>query len=213
MTYLDICRRVNDIVGFQGTINTVDTTGYQSTLTTAVKDAYEDIQRYRKDWDWMKKNRTINIASGTDFYTLEELWAGETVDLAEYRYINYDYKRMRELGYDAFELIDWSDWESEPKEYAINPQDKSLLISPVDQVYTLDLYYISTLQELANNGDVPILPARHQQLIVYSAILKLSTFVGNATLYDTYSVKTAEGMGQLMREENPYREIRKRPIA
>lgn len=214
MNYLEIARRVNDTTGFQGQINTVVASGYQATLTSAIKDTFEDIQRYRPDWNWMKKYRQVNVSNLASSYTLEELWAGDEVDLAEWLYLNYDYKRLRQIHPEDYELIDFTAASyREPKLYTIDPATKDLRISPVDQVYTLDLHYIRTLQELVNNTDTPILPARHHALIVYGAITKLSTFIGNGTLYDTYSMKYAEGMGQLMREENPAKVIRKRPIA
>ncbi len=77
----------------------------------------------------------------------------------------------------------------------------------------MEIHYIRSLDELVANGTIPVLPLRHHQLIIYGAITKLSTFIGNGTLFDTYSMKYAEGMGQLMREENPVKTIRKRPIA
>lgn len=212
MNYLELCRRTNSIVGFQGVVSSVDATGYQETLTTAVRDAYKDIQRYRKDWDWMKKNKTVNVGDAQDEYTLQELWGEDTVDLAEYRYINYEGRRLPELDFDMYHLSDWTD-RKEPRLYSINPAGKSLLVSPLDAVYQVDLFYIRTLHELSGNNDTPLLPERHQQLIIYMAIVKISTFIGNGTLYDMYTHEAAKGMGQLMREENPYREVRKRPIA
>jgi len=214
MNYLEIARRTNDTTGFQGVVNSIDSTGYQSTLMSAIKDAYEDIQRYRPDWDWMKTYRQVNVSDLKQSYTLEELFAGDTVNLAEWLYLNYDYRRMRNIHYDDYMLTDFSgSTAGEPKLFAIDPATKGLLISPVDGPYTLDLHYVRTLDKLVKNTSVPILPARHHQLIVYGAIVKLSTFIGNGTLYDTYSMKYAEGMGQLMREENPAKVIRKRPIA
>lgn len=214
MNYLEICRRTNDIVGFQSDVASVDTTGYQATLTAAVKDAYEDIQRYRPDWNFMKAKRSINVSNLATEYSLETLWAGDTVDLAEWQYINYDYRRLGFIHYDTFVLTDFSGYNNkEPRGWSVVPATKDLLITPVDQVYTLEAHYIRTLHELSGNNSVPILPKRFHQLIVYSAIMKLSTFVGNLTLYDTYSMKTSMLMGQLMREENPAKVVRKRPLA
>ena len=193
-------------------VSSVDATGYQETLTVAVRDAYKDIQRYRKDWDWMKTSRQVNISNLANEYTLAELWSGDTVDLAEYRYINYDFRRLPETDFDSFQLAEWTDTQK-PRTYTIIPATKGIQIAPVDQVYTLDLFYIRSLHELSGNNDTPYLPDRHQQLIIYMAIVKLSTFLGNSTLYDMYTYESAKGMGQLMREENPYREVRKRPLA
>lgn len=214
MNFLQICQRVNEIVGFQGSVKSVTPTGYQSVLVTAVKDTYEDIQRYRPDWEWLKSSRSINVSNAKQQYTLTELWAGDTVDLIEYRYIVYDYRRMMFIPYDEFVLRDFTNYTpTDPKMFTVEPASKDLIIQPIDQLYTLQLHYTKQPDELTINTDVPVIPLRHHQLIVYGAIMKLSTFVGNPTLYDTYSVKYAEALGQLMREENPAKIIRKRPIA
>lgn len=218
MNYLSLCQRVHEIAGFQGQFTSVDVTGYQSVITQAVKDAYEDIQRYRKEWNWLKSTRTINVSDAATEYTIEELWAGATPDFAEYRFIDYHRARgifrLIEVPYDAFVLMDFSSWgNKEPYYWSSRPWDKALLISPVDQVYTLDLHYTKKLDVLKVNTDVPKIPDRHHQLIVYGALMKVSTFMGNPTLYDTYNVKYSEELGQLMREENPAVRVIKRPIA
>jgi hypothetical protein len=214
MDYLTICQRVNDAVGFQSSITSVDAVGYQATLTQAVKDAYDDVQRYRTDWEFSKRHRSVNVSELSSSYTLTELWSGDTVDLSQWQYINYDYKRIPQMDYDSFVLQDFTTYgASEPRFFAIEPWTKSLLIAPVDQVYTLDVHYLVTLHKLVLNTDVPNVPERHHQLIVYKAIMKLATFVGNITLYDTYALQTAIELGQLMREENPAKAVTKRPIA
>ena len=219
MTFLEICQRVHDLVGFQGRFTSVDATGYQAVLVQAVKDAYDDVQRYRKDWNWLKDHRSINVDNSKTTYTTKDLWGNDTPDFAEYRHINWydtsgtqDRKfRLIYVPYDAFMLMKFSE-PHQPRYWTSEPWSKSLLISPVDQLYTLDLHYTRTLDPLVNNGDTPDIPERHQMMIVYGAVMKLSTFVGNPTLFDTYSFKYSEGMGQLLREENPAKTVRKRPV-
>lgn len=220
MNFLTICQRVHNIVGYQGQFTSVNVTGYQATLVAAVKDAYEDIQRYRTDWDWIKAQRDINVVAGTNIYTLDDLWGGvvDSADLSQYRYINYHSPRRVErliyVDYDAYVLMDFTNWnDKEPRLWSVRPWDKALVISPVDGNYTLEMHYLRDLHELVSNTDEPILPPRHHQLLVYGAIMKLSTFTGDPTLFDTYSTKYAIEMGQLMREENPVKTVRKRPIA
>lgn len=215
MNFLTIARRVSDIVGFQGTVSSTSATGYQATLIQAVKDTYEDIQRYRSDWDFRKRHKTLSINSTTESYTLATLWGlGNTVDLDTWQYINYNYSRLPQYTYDSYIIKDLSTYNSqEPVGYAIEPYTQSLLTFPVDQTYTLDGHYIRTIHELSGNSDIPIIPERHHMLIVYGAVMKLSTFVGNDTLFDTYNVSYSQEMGQLLREENPAKSVRKRPIA
>lgn len=218
MQFLTICQRVHDLVGYQGQFTSVQATGYQATLVQAVKDAYEDVQRYRVDWNYLKSRRDINVSDAAMEYTIAELWGTDTPDFSSYRYINYDNGRRKvrlmEVTYDAYVLMDFSNWNNkEPRVWSYKPWDKSLLISPVDKVYTLDLHYLKKLHQMTSNTDVPIIPDRHHQILVYGAVMKLATFTGDSTLFDTYSVKYAEELGQLMREENPAKRVSKRPIA
>lgn len=213
MNYLDLCKRVNDLVGFQGVVTSTDTTGYQKVLTGSVRDAWEDIQRYRQEWDFMRGHRQVNVGPTANYYTLDTLWGVDSEDLSQWLHVNYDKDRLIQLSYDTYESMDFGEESYKPQYYAIDPVTKGLHISPVDAVYTLDVYYIRELQTLVNNSDIPVLPERFHMAIVYGAVVKLSTFVGNATLYDMYSLKYGEIMGQLMREENPPKFIRKRPVA
>jgi len=214
MDFLTICRRVNDAVGFQGTVTSVSATGYQATLTQAVKDAYEDIQRYRPDWEFMKRDKTVSVGSSANEYTLATLWGSDTPDLATWKYINYDYKLLRQITYDSYVFQDLTSYTAgKPNYYAIEPYTQSLLITPVDTTYSLDIHYIRDIHLLSENSDTPILPTKFHMAIVYGAIMKLSTFIGNQTLYDTHSANHAMILGQLMRDENPAKTVRKRPVA
>lgn len=214
MNYLTICKRVNDLVGFQGIVTSVNPTGYQKVLVQAVNDSYEDIQRFRRDWEYMKATKEVNVDSSASYYTLDSLWSPDVPDLASWLYVNYDHQRLVEYSYDAYELIDKDAWEgSEPQFWSQDPATKGLYISPLDGLYTLDIYYVKTLDVLTTATQIPRIPDRFHQAIVYGAVMNLSTFVGNSTLYDTYSVKYSTIMGQLMREENPAKFVRKRPIA
>lgn len=210
MNYLQLCQRVHDIAGFQGQFASVDSLGYQAVVARAVEDAYEDIQRYRDDWDFLQAQKDITIGPSQQIYTLSQLGAS---DLSIWKYINFNYRRMQEMTHELWSLQDYSNWSGqEPLYWAWRPSDRALCISPVAENSVCTMYYIRTLHALTLNTSVPIIPERHQQLIVYGALMKMSTYLGNMTLFDTYSIKYAEGLGQLMREANPPKSITKRPI-
>ena len=216
MNFLSICQRTHDIVGFQGQFTSVQATGFEAVLVTAVQDTYQDVQRYRTEWDWLRQTRQINVSDVKTVYTLDELWGAETPDLASYLYINWSsprrIQRLRQIHYDDFQfLVDPQ--PGDPRAWTYDLQNFNLEITPVDQVFTLDLYYTKSLDALLNNIDVPLIPDRHHQILVYGACMKLSTFVGNPTLYDTYAIKYAEELAQLMRESNPVKRVTKQPVA
>ena len=220
MNYLQICQRVHDIAGFQGQFTGVTATGYQAVLTAAVREAYEDVQRYRAEWNWLKQNRTINVDGTKDVYTLSDLFgATVTVDLADYRYINWTKdsesraRRLQQVEWDTFQLMKFSDEGDRPHYWTYDPANFDLYLGHLDALYQLDLFYTLDLDILVKNTQVPLIPNRHHNIIVYGACMKLATFVGQPTLFDTYSVKYAEELGQLMRETNPPKTVTKRPIA
>lgn len=192
----------------------MDASGYQAVITQAVTDTYEDIQRYRDDWDFLQAQKTIAVGPSQDIYPLATLWGTETPDLARWKHINYDYRRLQEMEWNTYELYDFSNWTGQkPIYWAWRPYDYALCISPVGTNYSLEMYYYKELDILTLNTSVPIIPTRHHQLLVYGALMKVASYLGNMTLFDTYSIKYAEELGQLMREANPPKRIYKRPIA
>jgi len=212
MNYLQMCQRVHDIAGYQGTFNSVDATGYQTVITRAVQDAYEDIQRLRDDWDFLQGERTVSVGPSQNVYTLAELFGTDTIDLAHWKYVIYDYRRLQEMTWDLYNLTNFANWSGEPHSWAWRPYDRALMLSPVKENSNITIYYIKELDELTLNTSEPTLPKRHHQCIIYGALMKVATYLGNVTLFDMYAQLYAQELNQLMREANPPKSITKRPI-
>ena len=211
MNYLQLCQRVHDIAGFQGQFNSVSATGYQAVIVRAVQDAYEDIQRYRDDWDFLQKRKVVGVGPSQSVYTLADLGLE---NLQQYKYVNFNSRRMMEMEFETYQLYDFSNWSThQPHYWSWEYATMDFYISPVGENYDIEINYIDELDTLSINTDTPRILSRHHQCIVYGALMKVGTYLGKMTLYDMYAIKYAEALGQLMRESNPPKRITKRPIA
>ena len=214
MNYLELCQQVNLYTGFQGTISSVDTSGYQALLVDAVKKSWIDIQNEREDWDFMYTSVSFSTVQGTSEYTTDTIFGTSTEMLGKWDKLRivYDYKPLRYINYKNFVLIEDTTQE-EPSYFTIRPSDRAILINTPDDAYTITAYYTKTPQELENNADIPAMPKKHHNVIVYAAVIELAAFVSSAEIYQKNITNYSKSMGQLMRDHVPAREIRKRPIA
>lgn len=194
MNRLAIARMVDTLAGTQGTLDTTEgLTGYQATLINFIDLAYQQIQVYRKNWNFMRE--TIQIPLSTTLAT----------------YTNTDIALVEKVIYDQVELqkVDYADWllrdhpSGPPSEYTISSLDGSIIFNTLDGTYTPDLFYWSVPDIMTLNADVPILPVKYHEIIVYKGLMALGTYLGNYDLINEYSELYDIGIGQMLRTECP----------
>ena len=203
MNYLKICQTVDTLSGVQGTINdTANPTGIQAVITESVRDAWLFIQGYRRHWTFMVDRVYFNTIPGQEAYTPAEVFANETEeDLGVYlrEQVFHDHKNIPYVEIASFPYID----NSQPGRvtwFTVEPSSNNLHISLPDDNYRLDLYYTRDSQVLEASTDVPKLPKRYHQLIVYKALETFSTYLGNPELHAKSAQQSDTLMGGLMRE-------------
>ena len=217
MNFLQLCQEVNTYMGFQGSVTSVaSVTGYQLRLIQEVKKSWIDIQTERPDWDFLRKVVDFNVTAGTEEYSLETIFGTADHDFGvwETESILYNYNPLKYINYDTFLTYDSSgNTGSTPDYYTIHPRTKSLIFNPLDTTYEINAGYFQTPQILTLDTDVPVVLPKHHWIILYKAAMGLSTFVGNATLYQDASFNYSKAWGNLMRDENPAKQIIMRPLA
>jgi len=212
MNYLQLCQHVNLYGGFQGTISSVNASGYQALLVDAVRKAWVEIQKERSDWDFMYANVSIPLVLGTATYTPTVIFGTETPEVGTWDRVVYDNKVLRFVPYKDFVLLDASA-ASKPSFYTIEPATQALVFNSVDGSYSVTAYYTKTPQYLINNTDTPILPQKHHHIIVYKAVLELAAYVSSTEIYQQNSLNYDKAMGQLYRDHNPAKAMKVRPLA
>ncbi len=192
MTFLSICQDVHrEIAGGSGDPGTLPTavTGQVGELARIVKwvqRAYREIQESQRDWRWMITESTNNtLALGASSVTL----TGTATDYDELRpYFGHHgafvlfYKSSIGVT-DAQEtpFVPWAEFNGfynsgrftetgRPQFCALAP-DGTLKVHPVADVqYNVKYAYRKDPQELSADGDVPLMPAKYHDLIMYLAL-------------------------------------------
>lgn len=200
MTYLSICQSTRQECRINGTGPTtvVSQLGLLKDLVDWVSKSYTELQ-LKRDWRWMRSTFTVNTVSGTDTYAY-----GDCTDsrlsavisrfgrwhLIEDEAPNVTlYLTSAGVGGENYLTpIDWaafrdrykrgSQSNSQPIHIAIDPQNRLVLGPAPDAVYTINGEYQMSPQTLALDADVPEMPARFHDLIMYMAMEKYGASKG-----------------------------------
>jgi hypothetical protein len=200
-TFLQICNRVRTEAGVAGG----DLTTLQSGLSAEsarfkswVQREWSDIQAEHSSWSFLRRDFSFDTIAGQWAYTPQE--AGATDDgtssgadiHAEWKldslrvstagssyadeaitsFMPYDeYLRMYRFGQTRAE-------RAKPVVFSVRPNDQALALGNVpDGAYTVVGEYYRTPQTLSSDADVPLMPARFHDLIVFRALRAYAVFV------------------------------------
>ncbi len=214
MNFLEICQKVHNALGIQGSFNDVETNDTIKVIAQAVNDGWSSIQNYRKDWKFLMEEADLVVSSGTTTYTVDFILGSNSGNFGSWDTSNFicdDYK-LKFIAYDKWRY-DVSDDAVKAYEFSIRPNDNAVLTQNVTTGTTLELMYYRAPQDLSNNSDTPILPAAYHNLIVYAGILNASVFFSTPELYQHVSQLFDKLLGSLMRDQIPSRNIRRRAFA
>lgn len=213
MNFLELCQKVNQFGFFQGSITSVNATGFQETLVDAVRKTWVEIQNERNDWKFLRRNVDISVDTSTTIYTPTTIFGDtETLGTWDIETILYDYTPLTYVPYDEYIQIDLTKSSGEPSYFSIRPEDDALLFNTLDNSYTVTAYYNKAPQYLSANTEEPSLPYKHHWVIVYGALVELAVSINNPELYQRHSMLYSKAMGQLMRDQNKAKSIKQRPL-
>lgn len=222
-TYKELVQVTRLICGMQGTgpTSVVGATGAEEVLVRFVRQAYVDIQNRREEWDFLLKDKVLTLQPSKGTYSLLDIFATATPEFKKYKrdsFILTDGGGRKEyLNYIERDSLEAQFLNNEvpgiPRYYTVNPTDKSLIFkSTPNSVYTLNFRYYRSPEVLLTDSQVPSLPISFHNLIVYTAAAKMAVYLGSPEIYQEYSRKAEEMMGQLMRLEVPKKRMRPRPM-
>jgi hypothetical protein len=212
MNYLEICQKVNSLVGLQGTFSTVaTTTGYQKRLADTVATVWQDIQNYRADWDFKRRNASFATVVGQYEYSSSDMFGVEDTPVDSYYYLYNadDNTPITQITKDKYNLDSIQEDSNAPVSlWCFDEVSKNIFINPPSEITNLTISYFANLQTLSSNTDEPNLPSEHQNAIVYRAVSDLGLFFGDSNMYQLFDVKAKYAMNQLLRSQNPAKKIR-----
>jgi hypothetical protein len=220
VTYLELVRRValesGTLPDSAVPATTAGLTGRPALLASWVQQAWRDIQNRRSHWRWMRAEWQGALVAGTQRYTPAALGIvrfGEWVHVDEhgmpvatlYRGDPSDEGRMRMVPWHAFytRFLRGVSQQDRPGWYSEDGEGR-LVVAPVpDGAYTMRGLYRKAPQELAADGDVPEMPARFHDLIVWRALLMLAAYDEAGNQVPMWDMRAREIMSDLERDQLP----------
>lgn len=206
-TYQEICQRVYEESGPQGSLSFPTTIGtLQSKCSASVKDAWNNIQTAR-DWTFFRKNiSNFTLTSGKSIYTPGEVittYGGYDEDLAFYPRqdaMYYEYKPLYYIHWTSIPQID-NTVGGEPRWYSMDPTTKNLHFNLPNDDHAVNLYYIRRPQILTEAlNQTPDIPVEFEDLIYYFGLELFLTTIGHRAKYDQYEVMARDMFSRMCRK-------------
>ena len=224
MTFLEICQRVYSLSGVHGYMTDVDgVIDLQNKVSQGVNESWIALQNLRSDWSFMiARQQGFSTVQGQEIYTPTEVGID---DLGVYIHegIYLDNKPLLHINVDEYPRID-NTKEDKPEWYTVEPSSNNLYLDLPDGSYNLDIYYRRTVQDLfvqlenpedplnppSINSNTPNFPESYHSILVYAGLAAFAQFIGNPEMYGKWNLEYEKGIGQLMREFLPHKNIRRR---
>lgn len=206
-TYLDLVKDLARESGSMDQSNITTVTGVSGRtekMANWVKQAYTNIQNSRRDWGWMVEEFSYPLIPGTAVYTPASFnltrFASWAVDRHWYMPLSIrddslglgNEQPLPQVCYEEWRSLygrgDQSNW-MRPTLWAISPKNELVFGAYPDIAYVVRGQYVKGPQILAANADVPEMPERFHQLIVWEALRLLMLHDG---AYNEASFPTQE---------------------
>ena len=167
-------------------------TGRAADLVRWAIEAWNDIQRDKDGrWKWMRSDFTLDTVADTQSYTFANCTdVGDAVAISRFRAWDADFENQpfiylvadgraseRELPVEPWTefrnlYVRASHTSAPPSQLSVDYADKLFLGPTPDLVYRITGQYWKSNQILAEDTDVPEMPADYHMLIVYRALVK-----------------------------------------
>ena len=196
MTFLELANRLlseADISG-SGLVTTANQQGEYKQAINYINTAYQDIQNIHVNWDFLRKDVAFNTIDNVNTYFdtsigLSNLgeWSLDSMRI---------YLAANGVNNEQYLIpVDWDDFRDSylfgssriqkgaPNTIARKP-DNSLILYPIpDAIYTITGEYYCDPFTLYSDTDKPVFPARFHMIIVWRALMFLSTQLNAQELF------------------------------
>ena len=219
MTFLELCQRVaqesGTVSGAASPPTVISQTGRLAKIVNWTASAWEDIQRERKDWQFLRLEGTAETVSGIDAYDLPANGADWIVNTDHSGWSGISaYRTADGVGGESYlRWLPWADWRDRftigtqtnaaPDFVTISPQRQLRLGPKPDGAYTLRYEYRRKPQVFALDADEPIIPDEYHMLIVWTALIYLGTDDEATTQLPLWERRRQKMMFDLLRDQTP----------
>lgn len=206
MNYLRIMQLTDMACGLQGDIDTVNNLkDIQVNIAEFVNLAYYDVQVMRDDWKFMQRTLVTSV-SQMDATILN-------ANVGKWIKLYYNNREVRFVTYDEYLTSDWTVTSGPPKMYTIVPETNQVVFNNLDKTYSIKARYVTVPDVLEADSDVPILPIRFHNILVYKAASDFGSWLGNSEIEDRNMTKYDTLLLQLKRSEIPSKMVNIVPMA
>jgi hypothetical protein len=222
-TYLqlvrDVCIESGTVPSSSLPATVIGVTGRIADMARWTQKAWVDIQNARNAWRWMRGEWQASTVAGQQRYTVSELgvaarfaeWlheneAGEAYTTAYNASIGpADEGRLIYMPFSLFYTarLRGTQTQDRPLFYSVDDQQR-LALSPVpDAIYTMRGMYRKSPQVLSADSDIPEMPARFHDLIVWWALGLLAANDESMEQLPIWRQRVRELMSDLERDQLP----------
>ncbi len=201
MTYLELCQKVREECGVQGSgpSSVIDQTGLLKRFVNWVASANLLVQALHPDWNFLWKEFTADTTLGSFSIT-------KPADLGMWYRGSFAVDRWTSSGR-SLQLISYEVWRSnnylkinsEPYSLAISPSNDLVLSSPANGTFEIYGEYWKTPEELTSNTQVSLIPERFHRVIIERA---KSWFFEDIESFEQMDFANREYEKQLIKLEN-----------
>ena len=218
MTYLELCKRLWQEVGDTGSgkpATTIGQTGEMKRICTWVNQAWVEIQEYRQDWEWLRKNVSFATVAAQNSYSpttdilLTDFASWRTDGFRIYQTAGgvgnqillqqYDYTSFR----DYYLLGARQITQGRPIAISVAPNKDLFLGLVPDQSYTVTGEYFSVPTNLDLDADTPVMPTRFHMAIVYKAMMMYAAFESAPEVMASASSQYSAMINRLESDQTP----------
>ncbi len=209
-TNLQLCQSLRQECTDSGSGPTTVTgqTGELARFVKWIMDAWAELQQENELWRWMRKSFTVPTVASTGEYAYDATGLVDTVSNAAItrwsRWYRGTFKcYLQSAGVGSEYWLIWMDWDDfkrlyrfgtqtdgQPQRYSFDPTGKFCLGPKPSAVYVVSGDYQIGPQTLAADGDIPEMPTRFHNLIVYEA---MSKYGGNRVAPEAILRANSEG--------------------
>lgn len=206
MNYLRIMQLTDMACGLQGDIDTVNNLkDIQVNIAEFVNLAYYDIQVMSDEWKFMQRTLVTSVSQINPTIL--------NASVGKWGKVYYSNREVRFVPYDEYLTSDWTVDSSIPKMYTIVPETNQMVFNNLDNSYAIKARYVIAPDALEADSDVPVLPLRFHNILVYKAASDFGSWLGNSEIEDRNMTKYDTLLLQLKRSEIPSKMVNIVPMA
>ena len=209
MNFLELCQALRREVGISGSgpADVVGQSGQERKVVEWIKRAYNEIQTCRDDWAFLSRSFDATLAVGditinpveyvNDFAKFDE----DSIFMKDSTGRRYMVHFMPFKSFDSLYLNRAITQPGRPLFYSIDDADVIHFSCPVAEAYIISAGYYKTPHVMTAALDVPVIPVRFRDAILYKAIMY---YAADEEASNIYQDASANYRAHIMRLEANY---------